>query len=180
VNVVLGVTGSISAYKAVDIMRLFQKSGHTVKVILTANAQRFIPALPFETFCPGEVYTGMFEGSRDPLAHIDLSKEGDLLLVAPASANIIGKMATGIADDLLSSIYLAFYRKVAVAPAMNSYMLEHPAVKENLARLAARGVGIIEPDFGSLACKAEGKGKLPDPQRIFDFCVRFVSGAVDV
>lgn len=179
-NVVLGVTGSISAYKAVDIMRLFQKSEHKVHVVLTKSALEFIPALPFETFCPGNVFTDMFEKRQDPLVHINLAKDNDLLLIAPASANIIGKMANGIADDLLSTTYLAFYRHVVVAPAMNSNMLDHPAVQENLARLSSRGVGVITPDFGSLACKVEGKGKLPEPQRIFDFCVNFVTGAVNV
>jgi phosphopantothenoylcysteine decarboxylase / phosphopantothenate---cysteine ligase len=180
VNIVLGVTGSISAYKAVDIMRLFQKNGHSVKVILTRSAQQFITALPFETFCPGNVFTDMFEKHQDPLTHINVAKDGDLLLIAPASANIIGKMANGIADDLLSSTYLAFYRNVVIAPAMNTYMFDHPAVQDNLARLKVRGVGVLEPDVGSLACKAEGKGKLPDPQHIYDFCIKFITGAIDV
>ncbi|MGE5342916.1 MAG: flavoprotein [Candidatus Omnitrophota bacterium] len=179
-NVVLGVTGSISAYKAVDIMRLFQKNGHSVRVILTQAALQFIPALPFETFCPGHVYSDMFEKHQDPLVHINVSTDGDLLLIAPASANIIGKMANGIADDLLSSTYLAFHRHVIVSPAMNSYMYDHPAVQANLARLASYGVGILEPAVGSLACKTEGKGKLPDLQRIYDFSIQFVTGAVKV
>jgi len=179
-NVILGVTGSISAYKAVDIMRLFQKDGHEVRVILTQHALQFIPSLPFETFSPGHVYTDQFEKHQDPLVHITSGKEGDLLLIAPASANIIGKMANGIADDLLSSTFLAFRRKVAVAPAMNTYMFDHPAVQENLARLKRYGVAIIEPAVGSLACKAEGKGKLPEPQYIFDECIRIMTEAVKV
>jgi phosphopantothenoylcysteine decarboxylase/phosphopantothenate--cysteine ligase len=175
-NIILGVTGSISAYKAVDIMRTFQKEKHGVSVILTASALKFIPALTFETFCPGRVYTDMFEKHQDPLLHIDIGREHDMLLIAPATANIIGKMANGIADDLLSTVYLAYSGTVVVSPAMNSYMLEHAAVKENLARLEKRGIKIIEPDEGSLACKDEGRGKLPTPQRIFDYCLDLHKG----
>lgn len=170
-NIILGITGSISAYKAVDIMRLFQKNGHDVSVVLTTHALQFIPPLPFETFCPGRVYTDMFATHQDPLIHINIGRQHDLLLIAPASANIIGKMANGLADDLLSTLYLAFFKTVVVAPAMNSYMLEHPAVQENIAKLRTRGVNILEPVSGSLACKEEGKGKLPNPQEIYDFCL---------
>jgi len=179
-NVVLGVTGSISAFKAVDIMRLFQKNGHVVRVIMTAAAQQFIAPLTFETFSPGHVFTGMFEKRQDPLVHINLCRDSDLLLIAPATANIIGKMVNGIADDLLSTVFLAFYKKVAAAPAMNSYMLENPVVRENLAKLKTRGVGIIDPEEGTLACDYKGKGRLPDPQEIYDFCMKFTVGAVDV
>ncbi|MCI0470894.1 MAG: phosphopantothenoylcysteine decarboxylase, partial [Candidatus Aminicenantes bacterium] len=110
-NLILGVTGSISAFKAVDIMRIFQKNNHQVSVILTKAAREFIAPLTFETFAPGRVYTDMFPGNRHPLLHIDLAKDNDLLLIAPATANIIGKMANGIADDLLSTVFIAFYKK---------------------------------------------------------------------
>lgn len=166
-NVVLGVTGSISAYKAVDIMRIFQKNGHQVSVIMTRAAQELIPAYTFETFAPGNVFTKMFVKHQDPVLHVNICEQNDLLLIAPATANIIGKMANGIADDLLSSTYLAFYKKVVIAPAMNTHMWEHPAVRENIARLKARGVEVIEPIEGSLACKYEGKGKLPNPEDIY-------------
>jgi len=179
-NILLGVTGSISAYKAVDIMRLFQKNGHSVRVVLTANAQHFIPALTFETFCPGHVYSDMFQSCQDPLVHINICKDSDLMLIAPASANIIGKMANGIADDLLSTIFLAFYKPIVAAPAMNSFMLDNPAVKDNLSRLESRGIAIIDPDEGSLACSDLGRGKLPDPQRIYDFCLKFTPGTIHV
>jgi phosphopantothenoylcysteine decarboxylase / phosphopantothenate---cysteine ligase len=179
-KVILGVTGSISAYKAVDLLRLFQKNGHEVSVLLTAVAQKFIPVLTFETFVPGRVYSGMFEPHQDPVLHINLCRDSDLLLIAPASANILGKMANGIADDLLSTTFLAFYRTVVAAPAMNCHMLEHPAVQENIARLRAGGVGVIDPEEGALACDYEGKGRLPDPQRIYDYCLKRVTGAVDV
>jgi len=179
-NVLLGVTGSISAYKAVDILRIFQKNKHTVSVIMTAAAQQIIPALTFETFTPGRVYTDMFERKRDPLLHIDVCRDSDLLLIAPATANIIGKIANGIADDLLSTTFLAFYKTVIAAPAMNCHMWENPAVKENLAALKSRGIGIIEPEEGSLACNYEGKGKLPEPRQIYDYCIKMITGAVDV
>lgn len=169
-NVILGVTGSISAYKAVDIMRAFQKEGHNVSVVLTASAQQFIPALPFETFCPGKVYTDMFDARQEPLLHINICQDHDLLLIAPASANIIAKMANGLADDLLSTIFLAFFRKVVIAPAMNTNMWENPAVQHNISVLENRGITIIEPAEGSLSCRIEGRGKLPEPQRIFEFC----------
>ncbi len=175
-NIILGVTGSISAYKAVEIQRLFQKSGHTVRVIMTKAARQFITRLTFETFSPGNVFTDMFAPHQDPVVHINICKDSDLLLIAPASANIIGKMANGIADDLLSTTYLAFYKTVVVAPAMNCHMLENPAVQENLNRLKTRGVAVIEPDEGSLACDYEGKGRLPEPKRIYDFCLKLVQG----
>lgn len=174
-RLLLGVTGSISAYKAMDIMRTFQKQDHRVSVVLTRSALHFIGPISFETFTPGRVYSEMFAQNQDPLLHINLGKNHDLFLVAPASANIIGKMANGIADDLLSTTFLAFYKPVVLAPAMNSYMLENPAVQDNISRLKERGVAIIEPDEGSLACKDEGKGKLPAPDRIYQFCLDLVS-----
>ncbi len=175
-NVVLGVTGSISAYKAVDIMRAFLKNGHDVSVVMTEAALKFIPALPFDTFTPGKVYCDMWEVRQDPLIHINLGKDNDLLLIAPASANTIGKIANGIADDLLSATFLAFNKQVVIAPAMNTNMYEHPAVKENIARLITRGVSVIEPEVGELACRVEGKGKLPSPETIYEHCIKL--GAV--
>jgi phosphopantothenoylcysteine decarboxylase/phosphopantothenate--cysteine ligase len=174
-NVILGVTGSISAFKAVDIMRIFQKNRHQVSVVLTRAAREFIAPLTFETFTPGRVYTDMFAGRPDPLPHINLAKDNDLLLIAPATANIIGKMANGIADDLLSTVFIAFYKKVAIAPAMNSYMLENKAVIENMERLKSRGITIIEPAKGSLACSSEGRGRLPEAAEIYEFCMRLAN-----
>jgi phosphopantothenoylcysteine decarboxylase/phosphopantothenate--cysteine ligase len=171
-NIVLGVTGSISAYKSVDLMRVFQKNGHRVSVIMTASAQKLIPPLTFETFTPGRVYTDMWEKRGDPVLHVNICDQNDFLLIAPASANIIGKMANGIADDLLSTTYLAFYKKIIVAPAMNSHMLEHPAVQENISRLKSRGVEVIEPEEGLLACNYSGKGKLPEPEYIYQYCMK--------
>lgn len=173
-NIVLGVTGSISAHKAVTIMRLFQVNGHQVSVILTRSALEFIAPLSFETFIPGRVYSDMWAKNQDPVIHVNLGSQNDLLLIAPASANIIGKMAGGIADDLLSTTYLAFYKKVVIAPAMNTHMLEHPAVQENIHRLKQHGVYVIDPVEGMLACQYEGKGKLPPAESIYEYVLNLM------
>lgn len=170
-NVILGVTGSISAYKAIDVLRIFQKNGHQVSVIMTESATKLISPLSFDTFIPGRVYKDMFGIARDSLVHVDLCKKNDLLIIAPATANIIGKMANGIADDLLSTIFLAFYRKVVIAPAMNSHMYNNPVVLENISKLRTRGVNILEPEKGSLACADEGIGRLPPAEKIFTYCM---------
>jgi phosphopantothenoylcysteine decarboxylase/phosphopantothenate--cysteine ligase len=174
-KLILGVSGSIGAYKAVDIMRLFQKNNHTVTVVMTRAATQIIAPLTFATFAPGKVYHELFAERQDPLLHINLSKENDLLLVAPATANIIGKMANGIADDLLSTLFCAFYKRVVLAPAMNSHMLENPAVRENIARLKSRGVDIIEAAEGLLANREIGKGRLPDAEAIYRHCLQIIS-----
>jgi phosphopantothenoylcysteine decarboxylase/phosphopantothenate--cysteine ligase len=170
-KLILGISGSIGAYKGLDIMRRFQKNGHDVAVVMTQAATRFIGPISFETFAPGRVFRELFAPGQDPLLHINLSKEYDLLLVAPASADIIGKMANGIADDLLSTLFCAFFRRVVVAPAMNTHMLENPAVVDNLARLRGRGVEVIEAADGPLANLDSGRGRLPDSETIFRFCM---------
>ncbi len=170
-KLVLGVSGSISAYKAVDILRLFQKNGHDVSLVMTRAATRFIAPLTFETFVPGRVFCEMFAPGQDPLLHINLARNNDLLLVAPASADIIGKMAGGIADDLLSTVFCAFYQRVVVAPAMNSHMLDNPAVADNLGRLRSRGVEVIEAETGPLANLETGRGRLPDADAIYRHCL---------
>jgi len=171
-KILLGVSGSISAYRAVDILRIFQKNDHQVTVVLTRAATRFITPLTFRTFVGNQVYLDMFESESDPLPHINLPRHHDLLLVAPATANLIGKFAGGIADDLLSSLYLACSQPVVIAPAMNTRMLEHPAVSANLQVLKERGVAVIETASGELACEETGKGRLAPPQDIYEFCVK--------
>lgn len=170
-KVILGVTASISAYRAVDVMRTFQKKDHRVTVVMTPSATRFIPSLPFETFAPGRVYSEMFDPVSPPLLHIDLARENELLLVAPATANTIGKFAAGIADNLLTSLFLAFSRTVVIAPSMNTTMLENPATARNMDLLKKRGIGFITPAEGDLACGVAGKGKLPPPHRIYRECM---------
>jgi phosphopantothenoylcysteine decarboxylase/phosphopantothenate--cysteine ligase len=170
-RIVLGVTGSISAYKSVDVMRIFQKGGHAVTVILTPSACNLISPMIFDTFSPGNVHTSMFRDYSDPLLHINLCKDNDLLLVAPATANIIGKFANGIADDLLSTTFIAWHKKVVLSPAMNVHMLHNPAVMANLDRLRERGIRVLDPGTGELACNEEGEGRLPSALDIFTFCM---------
>jgi len=170
-KVILGVTGSISAYKAVDIMRMFQKNKHDVSIIMTKAAKKFITPLTFETFAPGKVYYKQFKHDQDPLLHINICSNHDLFLIAPATANIIGKIANGIANDLLSTTFLAFHKKVIVAPAMNTNMYLNPVVIENISKLKSRGIDIIEPEEGSLACNTEGRGRLPTVESIYEYCL---------
>jgi len=170
-NVLLGITGSIAAYKAIDILRGFQRKGHRVSVVLTRNACRFVQPLTLDALSPGNVHTAWFEEATDPLLHINLGRSHELFLIAPASAGTIARMAAGMADDLLCATYLAFPGKVAVSPAMNDGMFDHPAVRHNLTILAERGVDVIRPDSGELACGTSGSGRLPDPKRIVEHCL---------
>jgi phosphopantothenoylcysteine decarboxylase/phosphopantothenate--cysteine ligase len=170
-KIILGVTGSISAYKSVEILRLFQKSDHSVSVIMTENAKKFITPLTFETFAPKHVYDCQFKDNQDPLLHINICSENDLLLVAPATANIIAKMAHGLADDLLSTTLLAFSKRVVVAPAMNTSMYDNVAVQDNLSLIRNRGIEIIEPEEGSLACTERGRGRLAAVEKIVETCL---------
>jgi len=169
----LGVTGGISAYKAVEVARLLDKRGHRVRVVMTRAATRFVGPLTFEAITRAPVITSQFaRGMNAEIEHIALASEMDLLLVAPATANAIGKFANGLADDFLSALYLATRAPVLLAPAMNTHMWEHEAVRENLARLRARGVGILEPGEGYLACGWVGKGRLAEPEAIVEAAER--------
>jgi len=162
-NIILGVTGSIAAHKAVDLTSLLTKAGHCVHVVMTADAQRFITPLPFKTLSRQPVVTDLYDEEEGwkPL-HIRLADEADLLLVAPATANFIAKLANGLANDSLSCIGLALNpkAKVLIAPAMNGKMWLHPATKQNVATLKARGVEFIGPEKGMLSCGYEGLGRL--------------------
>lgn len=169
-KILLGVTGSISAYKSVEILRGFQKFGDEVTVIMTESACKLISPIIFETFVPGQVHTVMFQEKSAPLIHIDVVRENDLFLIAPATANIIGKFANGIADDLLSTTFIAWDKKVVVAPAMNTKMLNNPAVVNNINVLKNRGISVIEPGSGELACSEDGAGRLPSADKIIEFC----------
>jgi len=162
-NIILGITGSIAAHKAVDLTSLLTKAGHCVHVVMTADAQRFITPLPFKTLSRQPVVTDLYDEEEGwkPL-HIRLADEADLLLVAPATANFIAKLANGLANDSLSCIGLALNpkAKVLIAPAMNGKMWLHPATKQNVATLKARGVEFIGPEKGMLSCGYEGLGRL--------------------
>ena len=162
-NIVLGVTGSIAAYKAADLTSLLAKQGHRVHVIMTADAQRFITPLAFKTLSRQPVVTDLYteEEGWQPL-HIRLADEADLLLIAPATANCLAKLAHGLADDSLSCVALALnpLAKMLLAPAMNGKMWQHPATQQNVATLKRRGVEFIGPDEGMLSCGYEGLGRL--------------------
>src|SRR5439155_14853379 len=165
--IALGVTGGIGAYKAVEVARGLQKRGHEVVAVMTASATKFVGPLTFEAITQRRVITDQFEpGANADIEHIALASTIDLLIVAPATANIIGKMANGIADDFLSTLYIATKAPVLVAPAMNTQMFEHEAVRRNLDTLAARGVRFVDPGEGYLACGWIGKGRLAEPDDI--------------
>jgi phosphopantothenoylcysteine decarboxylase / phosphopantothenate---cysteine ligase len=167
--VALGVTGGIGAYKAVEVARGLQKRGHDVTAVMTRSATKFVGELTFEAITRRPVITDQYaRGMNADIEHIALATDISLLLVAPATANIIGKFANGIADDFLSSLYLATRAQVLMAPAMNTNMLEHEAVRRNLTTLAARGVRFVEPGAGYLACGWIGKGRLAEPEDIVE------------
>jgi phosphopantothenoylcysteine decarboxylase / phosphopantothenate---cysteine ligase len=165
--IAVGVCGGIGAYKSVEVVRGLQKQGHDVVAVMTRSARKFVGELTFEAITRHRVLTSQFEpGANSDIEHIALASSIDLLIVAPATANILGKFANGIADDFLTSLYLATKAPVLVAPAMNTNMLEHPAVQRNIEALAARGTCFVEPGAGYLACGWIGKGRLAEPADI--------------
>lgn len=169
-HIALGITGCIAAYKAALIVRELQKRGVSrISAIMTESAARFITPLTFEALTGNRVITGMWEPveSRE-ITHISLARSADLLLVAPATADIIGKFANGIADDFLSTFYLAFEKQTVVAPAMNKEMWNHRQVKANVKKIEEAGVKIVPPGKGYLACGEEGEGRLADIDKIVD------------
>lgn len=168
-RVVLGVTGSIAAYKAVDIASQLTKGSFSVHVVMTADALRFVTPLPFKTMSRHPVVTDLYDEEEGwKPAHIELADNADLLLIAPATANIIAKLAHGIADDALTCIVLALTpsARVLVAPAMNGKMWQHAATQQNVATLKSRGAEFIGPDEGLLSCGYEGIGRLMPVERI--------------
>jgi phosphopantothenoylcysteine decarboxylase/phosphopantothenate--cysteine ligase len=166
-RVALGVSGGIAAYKAAEILRGLQRAGCIVRVGMTKRACQFITPLTFRALSGSHVVVDDFDPDNpDPIAHITFSQTVDLFLVAPATANIIAKFANGIADDFLSTTYLASNAPVMIAPAMNTTMWNHPSTRRNLSRLRADGVRIIEPDAGEMACGTFGPGRLSEPELI--------------
>src|SRR5919106_456678 len=167
--IALGVSGGIGAYKAVEIARGLQKQGHEVVAIMTRSARRFVGPLTFEAITRREVITDQWKpGANADIEHISIASTIELLLVAPATANTIGKFANGIADDFLSSLYIATKAPVLLAPAMNTNMFAHPAVVRNLETLTRRGVKFVEPGEGYLACGWIGKGRLAEPAEVVE------------
>jgi phosphopantothenoylcysteine decarboxylase/phosphopantothenate--cysteine ligase len=169
-NIVLGVSGGIAAYKAPDLVRRLQDAGAEVRVIMTPNAARFVSPLSLAAVSNHGVIVDQWgDPERGGVDHIELARWAELLLIAPATANVVAKLATGIADDALSTYALAHRAEVVVAPAMNTFMLGHVTVQQNLAVLRARGVVVLDPDSGLLACGDEGSGRMPDPAAIACF-----------
>jgi phosphopantothenoylcysteine decarboxylase/phosphopantothenate--cysteine ligase len=180
-RVLLGVTGSIAAYKAVELLRLLAKRGATVQVAMTEAAAKFVGPLTFETLSRQEVLLDMWSLQYSHrIGHIEATQRADLLLVAPATAQTIARLALGLADDFLSCIYLASRCPVLVAPAMDCDMFEHPALQANLATLRARGVHIVEPEHGPLASGLIGRGRLADLPVILEAVERLLCGPRDL
>jgi len=168
-TIVLGVAGGIACYKAVELVRLLIKAGHRVQVIMTRSAMEFVTPLTFQTLSGNPVASETFNLTQESeIGHINLADSADLFVIAPATANIIGKVANGIADDLLTTVIMATQAPLLIAPAMNIHMFENPILQENLRKLRRVGYHIMEPAEGFLACGYEGKGRLPDPEKIAD------------
>lgn len=175
-NIVLGVSGGIAAYKSVELLRLFVKEGANVRVIMTKNAQWFVGTLTFEALSDQAVCTNLFEKSDDAsIRHIDWAEQADAVVIAPATANIIGKLANGIADDALSTFMMAVTCPVILCPSMNTHMFENHAVQRNLETLRSDGYFVIEPESGKLACGTTGPGRLPEPHDIMDRTVFYLT-----
>ncbi len=172
----LGVSGGIAAYKAVEVLRLLQKAGCDVQVAMTRHATEFVRPLTFRALTDRHVIVDDYDPANpDPIAHINFSQNIDLLLIVPATANIIAKFANGVADDFLSSTYLATTAPVMIAPAMNTTMWEQPATRRNVNRLRKDGVHFVEPIAGELACKTVGTGKLEDVENIVSQAIGLLS-----
>ncbi|ELY0462479.1 bifunctional phosphopantothenoylcysteine decarboxylase/phosphopantothenate--cysteine ligase CoaBC [Listeria innocua] len=180
-NILLAVSGGIAVYKAVALTSKLTQAGANVKVMMTEHAQEFVPPLSFQVLSKNDVYTDTFDEKKSSVvAHIDLADWADLVIVAPATANLIGKMANGIADDMVTTTILATEAPVWVAPAMNVHMIQHPAVIRNINRLYADGVRFIEPEEGYLACGYVGRGRLEEPEKIVLRIVEFFQEKKDL
>ena len=176
-KIVLGVTGGIAVYKAVDLVSRLRKAGCEVRVVMTEHAQQFVTPLTFKEISGNAVATSMWNANQEfNVEHIALANWADAFLVAPATANILAKMACGIADDLLSTTLLAAQAPIVVCPAMNTGMYQNPATQENIAKLQERGVTVMPSAVGHLACGTSGPGRLPEPQQIVEFMSAFFAG----
>ena len=175
-KIVLGVTGGIAAYKAAELLRLLVKAGVEVKVAMTSHATRFVAPLTFEALSGNKVINDMWGAETAPMDHIALGQDADLIIVAPATANFIGKLAHGIGDDFLSTMVMAATAKILICPAMNTQMYMNPAVQHNLRVLKERGLTVMDPEEGGLACRTEGPGRLPEPPDILEEALALVTG----
>lgn len=175
-KIVLGVTGGIAAYKAAELTRALIKEGAEVKVIMTKSAMEFIAPLTFQTLCGDMVYTDMFVPTTQyDMAHISLAEYADAFVIAPATGNMIGKIAGGIADDLLSTTIMAENKPTLICPAMNDVMLANPVVQDNINKLKKYGYKVMDSAYGELACKTEGAGRLPDAAAIIEEIVSMLT-----
>lgn len=176
-NIVLCVTGGIAVYKSVELLRLFQKSGASVRVVMTKSAREFVGVATFQAISGSQVMTEVFEEGPDAsIRHIAWAEEADLVVVAPATANIIGKLAGGIADDAVSTLMLAVKAPVVLCPSMNTNMYENKIVQGNIDTLESYGFTIIEPGTGELACGTSGAGRFPEPRYIVDRILKRLAG----
>lgn len=176
-KILLGVTSSIAAYRSHDLVRLFVKAGYDVHVIVTRHALEFVTPMTLATLSGNPVQTDEALWNDHRMAHIDMKDQASLLVIAPATANIIGKCASGIADDLLSTTYISVTCPVVLAPAMNPNMYRHPAVQHNMEILKQRGVHVVEPDEGDVVCGDEGQGRLAPVEDIFNRSVEVLGNA---
>jgi phosphopantothenoylcysteine decarboxylase/phosphopantothenate--cysteine ligase len=175
-KIIIGITGGIAAYKTLSLIRLFKKAGHEVKVVITQNGLQFVTPLTLETLSQNAVYSDCF-ARNEPFSveHISHADWADVVIVAPASANIIGKFANGIADDALSTLLLAVKKPIFIAPAMNVNMYENEAVQRNIEQLKKQSCHFIDPTEGELACGISAKGRMEEPEKIFEIVTRFFS-----
>jgi len=162
-KIIVGVTGGIAAYKTVELVRLLVREGADTFVAMTEHATRFVSPLTFETISGKRVICDMFDRETVPVDHVSRGQEADLIVVAPATANFISKMAHGMADDFLSTMMLAATAKILVCPSMNTQMFFNPVVQDNLRLIAIRGITVMPPEEGELACHTKGAGRLPQP-----------------
>ena len=176
-EIVLAVTGGIAAYKAVELLRLITGQGANVRVVMTTSATRFVGPVTFEALSGRPVYRDMFgeDGSNAVIRHIDWASAADAVVVAPATANFIGKLANGIADDALSTLMLAVTAPVLICPSMNSHMYESRPVQNNLKFLKDAGYHVLVPEEGELACGTTGAGRLPEPPHILDRLIHLLT-----
>lgn len=175
-NILLGVSGGIAAYKAPELVRAFIKEGASVQVVMTTNAQRFVTPLTLQVVSEQPVCTDLFDlAIESQIGHIQVARAADLAVVAPATANVIGKIAAGIADDYLTTVLLATTAPILICPAMNTKMYENPVTQRNMATLRGLGHRILDPGVGTLACKEEGAGRLPDASQIIEAAYRVLT-----
>jgi phosphopantothenoylcysteine synthetase/decarboxylase len=172
-RVLLIVGGGIAAYKALELVRLLKKAGHEVTPVLTRGGEHFVTPMALGALAQSAVHSSLWELKDEvEMGHIELSRSADFVLVCPATADLLAKMAAGTADDLATTLLLATDKKVVAAPAMNVRMWQHPATQRNVAQLKVDGVAVIDPDEGEMACGEFGPGRLPEPQAIVDFLTK--------